>query len=63
MKEKLFVCGAIILFILIIGLLMMINDGLLGSEVEYTTGWVLLIGCVVFILVCIIFNIYYKFKK
>lgn len=63
MKEKLMVCGAIISFILIIGFLMLVNDGLFGREVEYTTGKILLIGSVVSILVCVIFNIYYKFKK
>lgn len=63
MKEKLMVCGAIILFIIIIGFLMLVNEGLFGSEIKFTTGMILLVGSIVFPLLLIIFNIYEKFKK
>ena len=63
MKDKIIGYGTIFLFFLIIFFLMLIDDGAFGESIKNILIWIILIGSIVFVLFCIIANIYYKFKK
>jgi len=63
MKDKIIGYIGIFMFFLIIFLMMLADDGVFGEKIDNILGWIVLIGSIVFVLLCVIANIYNKFKK
>lgn len=60
MKDKIRVYAPLIAFLLIVILLMLADDGVFGETIKNMLGWIILIGSIMFLLLCLITN---KFKK
>ena len=63
MKDKIIGYVSIFVIFLIIFFMMLADDGVFGEKIKHILSWVVLIGTISFIFLCIIINIYYKFKK
>lgn len=63
MKDKIMSYGIISLIFLTMIFLMLVSDGVFGEKTKNMLGWIVLAISIVFLLACVIANIYNKLKN